>query len=183
MAISPALAKKIAEAKTSGARGDRITDGEYVHIVDALICDQMFSGTNFIPELIVLEPEKIRDDVEPNKKGSTVSCAWPVDGSGPAGEAAKGNIKQFICALFDIPESDQEKFIEHLLKYSGPKGSPESTRARGMVIHTKTRRSTIKTGKNAGKEGCFPHFTHLSKEQGNSEAEIAERRKEIESKK
>lgn len=172
MGISPALAKKIAESKPSNT-GTRIKEGEYVLVVKQIICDEMNSGTMYIPEFDVVAAEKTAD-TEPNKEGTDCSCAWPVDSPGNAGKAAKANINQFVHSLFELEEGSEE-FGKYLTQYSGEKDSADAMKARGRIVLCATRRKKIKTGPNAGTEGIFPEFRPAK--EGNSPAEIAERRK------
>lgn len=184
MAIDPKLASKIANAKTGGG-GNRIKDGEYVLVVKRILCETKFNGTFVIPEMDVVAAEATQEGVVPNKEGTDVSSAWSLDAPGKQGEAALGNIKQFFCALLGLDEgsTSPEAIMEKVGQYAGKAGDPDSTRARGMLVHCVTRRKTIQTGKNAGKDGTFPYFSTVSAEDGNSAAEIAERRKELDAKK
>src|SRR5262249_41157913 len=155
-----ALAKRIAEAKTSKG-GVRIKDGEYVFLVKRIICESKYTGLMFIAELEVVESLKSDDpnaakDVEPNAPRTECSQAWALDGSGPAGDAAKSNTKQFLLALLGLPESTApDDFVKNLGEYSGETGTPESVKARGMLVACSTRREPIKSGKSAGTMGCF----------------------------
>ncbi len=182
MAINAALAKKIADAKPSGGGGIRLKDGEFVLMIKQIICEAKHKGVMYIPEFEVVASEATRDDVVPNKPGTDASCAWAMDGTGNAGTAAKGNIKQFFCALFGLADDD-ETFNAELGKYAGEKGDADALRARGMLVACRTYRKTIQTGNNAGKEGCFPEFTRVSEADGNSADEIAARRKDLDSRK
>lgn len=174
MGLSPALAKKIAEAKAS-ASGNRIKEGMYVLELLKVICEQKFKGTMFIAEMLVRESAAISDKVEPNKVGTTCSIAYNLDGGGKAGEAAKSNTKKFVCALFGLDlECDGDEFTEklsHILDDKQP--------ARGMLISCETVRQEIQTGKMAGTEGVFPRFEHVDQ----TDKEITERRKALDAEK
>lgn len=183
MALSEALAKKIANAKVSGA-GNRITDGDYVLMVKQIICEQKYKGTFYIPEFEVVESAKTHPTVEPNVKGSDCSCAFDIEAAGAKGEAARSNAKQFVCALLGLDEEkvSEADFIAKAGEYAGGKGTPDALRARGMYVACTTFRNTIKTGPNAGKEGAFPRFSHVGSEHGNTAAEVARRREALDSK-
>jgi hypothetical protein len=183
MALNPEVRKKIANAKTGGG-GTRLKAGSYVLVVKRIICDKKFSGTMFIPEVDILGAEPTEDGVTPNKEGSDASFAWALDKGGKAGEAALGNIKQFSCALLGWDEAmDDEKLMEKLGDYVGKPGEDDAVRARGMIVLCTTRRKTIQSGPNAGKVGDFPHFSHVSAEDGNDEAAIAERKADLDKRK
>lgn len=169
--ISPQLAKKIADAKAS-AGGNNITDGIYIFLIKRLIVEQKFKGTMFIAEVDVVESEKVRDDVEPNKVGTAASYAVNLDSN----VSAPGNMKQFILGTAGLDEATttSEKFMEELQRLAG-----EGQGARGMLVACETYRKVTKTGPNAGKEGIYPRWSVVSAEDGNSETEIASRRKEL----
>lgn len=176
MAIKKELLKKIADAKTS-VGGTPIRDGEYILVVKRILCEEKFKGMFIIPEFDVVEAEATHETVKPNPPGSDCSCAWAMDKAGKAGEAAKGNIKQFAEALLDLAGADE--IMAKLGEYAGESGSEDSLRARGMLIAARTQRKKTQTGENAGKEGVYPVFFHI---EGQTDEEIAARRAELDSK-
>ncbi len=162
MALAQALLSKIANAKTSTS-GNQIKAGDYVLLVKRNICEQKFSGTMFIPEFDVIESESVVDDVTPNRVGTDCSCAWALDKGGKAGEAALGNIKQYMCGLFGLPDTTPTEDVMKVVgENSGAQTDTDALRARGMLIRCTTRRKKIQNGPNAGKEGDFPHFATVS---------------------
>lgn len=176
MAIPANLQKKIAEAKMT-AGGNNIKDGDYEFVVKQIICEAKYKGTFFIPEFDVLKAQKTHSTIEPNTVGSDCSAAWPLDTNGPAGEAAKGNIKQFLCGLFDLPESvGMEEIMKVANDYAGPAGSEDALRARGMLVRASTFRKAVKSGPNVGKEGCYPRFSPVTDQ---TPEQVAERRKKL----
>lgn len=178
MALSQAAAERIGKAKTSES-GNRIKEGSYVLIVKKITCSTKFSGTFYIPEFDVVAAEKTGAN-EPNKEGTDCSCAWDMNGKGKSGEAAKGNIKQFVAALLGIPVEDEDQITAECGKYAGEtEKDPDCFRARGMLIECETRRQRIQSGPNAGTEGVFPRFKHVEQ----TEEEIAERRKDLDNRK
>lgn len=183
MGLDPAVANKIANAKTSNS-GNPIKAGNYVLVIKQLLCDKKFNGTFVIPEFDVVESEVLIDGVTPNKPESDCSCAWQTDKAGKAGEAALGNIKQFGCALLGLPENTEPtEIMQKIAEWVGGPTDPDRLRARGMLILCSTRRKKIQNGPNAGKEGDFPHFSYVSPEEGNSAEEIAERRAKLDAEK
>jgi hypothetical protein len=180
MGIPASLAKQIAEAKTSGG-GTPIKDGEYVLVVKQILCEKMFTGLYVIPEFDVVACEKTRENIEPNKVGSDCSCTWSLDKGGKAGEAAKGNIKNFFCGLLGLDEGAAD-LAEMLSCYAGGKNDPDRLKARGMLICAKTYRKTTQSGPNVGKEGCYVRFSPVAASEGNSTEEIAKRRAELDTK-
>lgn len=174
MAINQAAAKRIADAKTSSA-GNRIKEGNYVLVVKRIFCGPKYKGTYFIPEFDVVASEKT-GDVEPNRPGTDCSCAWQLDASGNSGEAARGNIKQFVAALKNISVDDGDAVMAAAGENAGERESdPDCLRARGTLIECETVRKRITTGPNAGTEGCFPRFKYVEQ----TSDEVAERRKKL----
>lgn len=175
MGISPALAKKIAEAKTSGG-GNNIKDGKYDLIVKKILVDQMFNGTMFIAEFEVQAAKKTHDTVDPNSVGSECSFALNLD----TNKSALGNAKSFLFGLFNLDEAStsNDDFMTLIQEYAGEKGSEASLKARGMIVKAATFRKVTKTGPNAGKEGVYPKWEGIEQTEG----EIAERRKILDSK-
>lgn len=178
MAINQAAAQRIAQAKVS-TTGNRIKEGNYVLVVKRILCGPKFKGTFFIPEFDVVASEKI-SETEPNRKGSDCSCAWQLDGTGKSGEAAKGNIKQFVSALLNIPLEDEAAIMEQASRHAGEKETdPDVYRARGMLVECETMRQTIQSGPHAGEQGIFPRFRFVQQ----TPEEIALRRQELDANK
>lgn len=190
MAIPAAVAKKIAEAKTS-KNGTPIKAGEYTLLIKRILCDGKFTGLKFIPEFEVVDCEPngemtvggdgrsvTETPAEPNKVGSECSCAWALDAAGKKGEAMLGNIKQFMCSLLglDLSTTPVDEIMSKAAQWAGPSGDPDALRARGMLISCSTKRRRIQNGENAGKLADFPEFTHVTAADGNSPEKIAERR-------
>lgn len=169
MGISPALAKKIAEARAS-AGGNNIKDGQYVMVVKKLLVDQKFKGTFFVAEFDVVDSDKTHATVEPNLPGTDCSIALNLDSN----VSAPGNMKQFFLGLFNKDEAtvDSKELVELISKNTG-----DDQPARGMLVECATYRKVTKTGVNAGKEGVYPKWSPAS--EGNSPAEIAARRKSL----
>lgn len=186
MAMSPALAKKIAEAKMSSG-GINIRDGAYVFIVKRVMCESKFKGTFFIVEFEVHEATKIlvvdKDgrtlDVEPNKVGTSCSVAFGVEQPGKAGQAAQSNTKQFVCGIYGLDDktTSEEKFAELASKIT-----QDDQPARGMMVIAETYRKITQSGPNAGKEGTYPRFFPVG-EPDNSPEQIAERRARLDAEK
>jgi hypothetical protein len=167
MGMSPALLKKIAEARAT-AGGNNIKDGEYVLLVKKIIVDSKFKGTTFIAEFDVVDCEKTHATVEPNPKGTDCSIALNLD----TNVLAPGNMKQFFLGLLGLDEATTPaaKLGEEMSKYTA-----DDQPGRGMLIECSTYRKVTKTGPNAGKEGVYPRWYPAS--EGNSSAEVAARRK------
>lgn len=157
MALSKDLAKKIADAKTSGS-GNRIKKGVYELEVTKVMCDKKYNGTMFIAEMNVLESEAADEKVTPNQPGTTCSVAFNLDKGGAAGDAAMGNTKQFVCALrgLDPETATSEEFLAALEDVVSER-QPD----RGRVVGCETIDKEIRTGKSAGTVGCFPKFLHV----------------------
>jgi len=180
MAMSPALAKKIADAKSS-IGGINIRDGEYVFIVKRVLCESKFTGTYFIVEFEVKEAMKVdvvdKDgkvlDITPNKENSSCSVAFGVEAQGKAGQAALSNTKQFVCGLYGLDDksTDEEEFMRRANDLTS-----DDQPARGMLVHCVTYRKVTQSGKNAGKEGTYPRFFPLGEGEGNTAGEISDRR-------
>mgnify|MGYP001590684624 CR=1 FL=1 len=179
MGLSPALLKKLKEAKAT-AGGNNITDGSYIFEVAELILDAKRKGTMFIPRLLVVESEKILVDVEPNQVGSTCSNALNLD----TNVSAPGNAKAFFMGLLNMTESEADEVVEKR-KVDGEEVEfkrwmvkmDEYTRpsqlARGMLVGDETYRKTIQTGPNAGKPFTAHNWVYIAQ----TSAEVAARRK------
>lgn len=170
MGISPALAKKIADAKTS-VSGNRIKDGEYELLVRKIICESKYKGTMFIVEFDVVDSAPTHEKIAPNAPGTECSVAFSLDAPGPGGDAAKSNAKQFLLGLLGLEDGEAD-FMEKLVEYCD-----DDQPGRGMLVNCATYRKTINSGKNAGTEGCYPRFAQAT--EGNSDKEIAARRKKL----
>lgn len=173
--MSPAMARKIAEAKTS-VSGNRIQPGHYVLVVKQILCNEGgYNGAFVIPEFDVVDAEKTNGEGEPNRVGSDCSCAWQIDAKGEKGEAMRGNAKKFIAALMALDLGNEDAINKALNDHCGAAGDKDALRARGMLVECTTQRRRIKTGPNAGQEGDFPEFKHVLQ----TPAEIAERRAQL----
>lgn len=190
MALSPALKKKIAEAKATGG-GNNINDGRYVFEIHRLLVDAKFKGTMFIAEFGVVESEPVIAGTEPNKPGTTCSNVMNMDSNVSAG----GNIKVLVMAIENYDEATAD---EPALGPPDPTGTRHpiveggivvkrwmadldrltdaSQPARGMLLGDETYRKTIQTGNNAGKPFTGHKWVHIPDQ---SAAQIATRRKLI----
>lgn len=174
--LSGALAKKIADARAT-AGGNQIKDGSYVFLIRKIILDEKFKGNFFIVEFDVVMSAAQRDDVEPNKVGTDCSMALNLD----TNKSAPGNMKQFFCALLgkEDAELQGEAYLDEVAKYTG-----DEQPGRGMLIEATTYRKVTLTGPNAGKEGTYPKFAHVSAEadengMDNTSARVKTRRGEL----
>ncbi|MEO9194311.1 MAG: hypothetical protein ABI445_11660 [Polyangia bacterium] len=172
MGIPAALAKRIAEAKTTGG-GNNIKDGNYGLLIKKLSCEGKFKGTCFIAEFDVVDSEKTHATIEPNTVGSDCSFVLNLD-KNP--ETALGNLKGFYCGLLGVEESaiSQSELADKIVEYCS-----DDNKARGMLICASTYRKVTQKGPNAGKEGVYPRFSPVDAANGNAPADIAKRRAEL----
>ncbi len=185
MALSPALAKKIADAKSSKG-GNRIKDGNYIFAVERLEFAEKNGGNTFVAELRVIESESngsrnIGDGTtgdlnEPNVKGSSVSFVCVLEST----PSAAGNMKEMLCALVNADPDSGEAFLNAFNTYVEHKDTDgkkinTSQPARGMIIGAETYRKMTKNGKNAGKWGTYPGWAHIEQ----TAEEIKTRRAEL----
>lgn len=174
--LPAALAKKIADARaTSG--GIHIRDGNYVFLVRKVILEEKYKGNFFITEFDVLMAQSVRTDIEPNKVGTDCSMSLNLD----TNKSAPNNMKQFLCALLGKEDHELQgaEYLKEVAKFTG-----DTQPARGMLIEASTYRKVTQGGPNAGKEGVYPRFVHVSSEtdsdgMDNSEARIKARRAEL----
>src|SRR5881398_1708922 len=95
MAISAALAKKIADASPTGG-GNIIVDGDYVLLIKELLLKDGFKGNSFISKFDVVIAQEKRPGVVPNQPGTDCYQALNLDSN----KMAPGNMKQFFNALW-----------------------------------------------------------------------------------
>lgn len=173
-----AVLEKIAKARAS-AGGNYIRDGKYRFLVHRLLLEDKFSGTCFIAELEVVSAEAQFPDITPNQPGTMASYAVNLDGNGK--QSAPGNIKAFVLALLgfeenEVSDGDVAEALDGLTSDAQP--------GRGMYIDTETWRKQARSGKNAelDEKGrgklLMNSWAHVEQ----TEAEVAERRKQIDSK-
>lgn len=178
MAISPALAKKIADASPTGG-GNVITDGDYVFVIKELLIKEGFKGNSFIAKFDVVMAEKKHPTVLPNPVGTDCYMALNLD----TNKMAAGNMKQFFTALWN-EELSGTPYVTKVDEWTKPAAEGGKQPARGMLIEAATYRKLTQTGPNTGKEGCYPNFIHVSAESDesgldNSAARVKARRTEL----
>ena len=73
MSLNPAIAAKIAGARTTGG-GNYIKDGRYTFIVEKVICEKKFAGNFFIVEFFVKDAAAVSGE-QPNPQGTSCTMA------------------------------------------------------------------------------------------------------------
>lgn len=166
----------LATAKTFKRSGN-IEEGSGLLVVNELIYDELEEGLTFIAEMKVVEVTPAPGAARANRVGETVGYVQKIDKF----KSAAGNATGFICTLLGMDSeeagADPEKFslrVKKLISDSQP--------ARGHLIRYETYRQATKAQKAEGRGGfnAYPRFTNVPENAGNSETEVAERRKKLE---
>ena len=177
MSASRAVLAKIAEAQATGG-GTAIRDGRYRFEILNLLLEQKYTGMCFIAELKVVNAEKVFEDIEPNKPGTTCSYVVNLDGAGKL--SAPGNIKAFVLALLgdngDVSNQEFQNYLASLVEPSQP--------ARGMHLDSSTWRKFSRSGKNttADAKGRPPMVMNSWTYVEQTDAEVKARRAELDKK-
>jgi hypothetical protein len=173
----------ISEAKVT-TRSDNIRDGEYLFEVKSLLYKEMpMAGLTFVADLLVRESKSKGDTnpdtgapVEPNAVGSSVGFVCVMSAL-----PARGNMKQFICALFGLnPDTVSKEALEKLLSgLFGPHPTAGKTNqdddvqeARGMLVRGSTYQKKVEKGARAGKTNTYCRFITVPQ----TEADVKGRR-------
>lgn len=189
-AISKKLAQKVGAASVSGG-GINIRHGKYLLMIKKVSVDKKFSGECFIMEMQVIEAEKIEVDeggvaknVEPNKAGSDCSYVVNFDGKGKA--SAPGNVKQILCAVFNVsedqltPEEFEGTFEDVVLDRADPEHpDKEVNPLRGWLIRCGTYPKEVRSEKGRFITGIKWECASPPGEGLNAPEEIAKRRKAL----
>jgi hypothetical protein len=153
-----ALLKSLSKASMSGV-GNNFKDGKYRLAIKRMALEDGFKGTRFQVTFTVMNALKIAVqskktnevlNIEPNPVFSDVD--WMQTKLTEKDSAGPGNIRRFMCDLFDKKEISDEEYEETLAEMcdidfetGDPLAEPLSL-ARGMVIDMETIR--IVTAKN-----------------------------------
>jgi hypothetical protein len=175
--------KKIASRDTrASGGGNYFKQGRGRCIVKALKIENKEEGPTFIGEYVIESSQSyddaLNDKGQPEKAnapGSTVSWVQKLQKH----KSAAGNVKAHVLAIGgddeeDFASEDGEKKFEEGMKALFSKTQP----ATGMVVDYETYQKPIKSGPNAGKPITLIKWKHVP---GQTAAEIAARRKQIES--
>jgi hypothetical protein len=193
-AISKALAKKVAAASVSGG-GNNIQHGKYILTIKRIFCEKKYSGECFIMEMTVLDAQKIEvvegdrtRDITPNSVGS--DCSYVVNFDGKGKQSAAGNVKQVICAIFGVSESDlsasefEETFEdivrtqpEEFVDENGNKTVKEANPMRGYALRCSTYPKAVRSEPGRFITGLKWETLATPGEGENSPEKVAERRK------
>jgi hypothetical protein len=171
----------IGNAKST-AGGNYIRDGKGRLIIDRIALENKTGGAFFIAEFVVEKSEKVpvtsllnnqKLEIEPNGPGTSCSVVTPINN--PKIKSGPGNAKAFILSLLGYTEDQvsTDQFRETMTQLVG-KDQP----AKGMVLDYETYRKLTRDA--PVKELVLPRWTHVAPEAGNSAAEIAKRRAELE---
>ncbi len=170
--------KKIADAQASN-KGNNFTDGKGIVVVREVLYKNLNDGPTFIAATKVIESAS-KGDVDPVTKQPVIpnavgSCpSWPQKIN--KFKSAPGNVKAFVLSLLGFKESEvtSDQFGEALGRIVG-KEQP----ARGMLIRYETYQQVTQGGPNKGNVNSYVKWSHVAPESGNSKAEIAARRAEL----
>lgn len=151
-----ALDKIVGSYETGG--GNYFTDGDYRCQVLNLELKSGSESMSFIGEFLILDAKPQRDDVAPNRVGSTANSVSNLTKH----KSAAGNVKAMMGALlqclgYDVKALDNEQY-KALLRSAT---SPEQP-LRGLIVTNNTYRKTIKTGTNQGKEITLNGFKAIA---------------------
>lgn len=173
-----ALFAKIASSNAS-LKEDLFRDGKGVVLIRELLCRQFFKGNTFVARTKIVSSQSKGDKdpktggpVEPNGPGSCVGWPQLIDQHA----SAAGNVKAFTLALTgfasaDVAPEDFAKGFGELVDKNQP--------ARGMLIGYETYQQATKSGPNAGRVNTYVRWIHVPPSAGNSAADIAARRAEL----
>lgn len=176
----------VSDAKVT-TRADDIRSGEYLFEVKSLIYKEMpRAGLTFVADLLVRESKSKGDTdpdstppgapIEPNAAGSSVGFVCVMSKL-----PARGNMKQFLCALFgQNPDTISKEAVAQLCSgLFGPHPTAGKTNqdddvqeARGMLIRASTYAKKVEKGERAGKTNHYPRFINVPQ----TEADVKGRR-------
>ena len=172
-----ALFQKIG-ASNASLKEDVFRDGKGVVEVRELLCKRFFKGNTFVARTRVVssmdkgDKDKDGKGITPNAPGSSVG--WPQMLDQHA--SAPGNVKAFVLALLGFSEAQvtSAQFAEALERLIS-KDQP----GRGMLIGYETYQQATRSGANIGRVNTYVRWTHVPPAAGNTPAEIASRRAEL----
>jgi hypothetical protein len=163
-------------------KGDNFRDGKGQVVVKKCICEKMNEGKTFVAVVKVVSSSSKGDlnpitkaPVEPNPAGTSVSWPQKIEKF----KSAANNVKKFTLKLLGFAKENvtPPQFAEAFKRIIS-KEQP----ARGMLLNYETYQQPVRSGPDVGKpEGVrtYVNWGHVPPTAGNSPAEIAARRAEL----
>jgi hypothetical protein len=165
----------IDQAQLKKARTD-LQDGEYVSSLIGLTLERRPGREKLGKVLWIDYVIDQSEGASANTPGTKLESFLNLEG--PYAHYAAQDLKRFFVELTGCQDTEASKKFEELVDHVNDDGkhSNPAQKVKGMQIGIKTRRSLIKSGKNAGQEKVYPTWHGIPQ----TADEVAENRKRLE---